>query len=53
LRFDYISHNELYCEVIDFGGPFSNSTNGFWVLEDVVKREAQGYGDLVHLEIVF
>ena len=39
LRFDSVSPDELYCEVIDFGGPFSNLTYGFWVLEDVVKRE--------------
>ena len=52
LRFDCVSPNELYCEVVDFGGPFSISTYGFWVLEDVVKREARGYGDLVRLEIV-
>ena len=51
-RFDCVSPDKLYYEVVDFGGPFSNSTYGFWVLEDVVKREAQGYSDLVHLEIM-
>ena len=52
LRFDCVSPDELYCKVIDFGGPFFNSTYGFWVLEDVVKQEARGYCDLVRLEIV-
>ena len=31
LWFDYVSPNELYCEVVDFGGPFSNSSYGFWI----------------------
>ena len=52
LRFDCISLDELYCEVVDFGVPFSNSTYGFRVLDDVVKQETRGYSDLVHLEIV-
>ena len=52
LRFDCVSPNKLYYEVIDFGGPFSYSAYGFWVLEDVVKRETRGYSDLVRLEIV-
>ena len=39
LRFDCVSLDELYCEVVDFGGPFSYSAYGFWVLEDVVKQE--------------
>ena len=52
LRFDYVSPDELHCKAIDFGGPFSYSAYGFWVLEDVVKQETRGYSDLVHLEIV-
>ena len=52
LRFDCVSPDEFYCEVVDFGGPFSYSANGSWVLEDVVKWETQGYSDLVRLEIV-
>jgi len=52
LRFYCVSPDELYCQVVDFGGPFSYSTYGFWVLQDVVKRETRGYSDLVRLEIV-
>ena len=52
LEFDCISFDELYYEVVDFGGPLSNSPYGFWVLKDVVKWKTRGYDDLVRLEIV-
>jgi len=52
LRFDCFSPGELNCEVVDFGGPFSYSTYGFRVLEDVVKWETRRNSDLVRLEIV-
>jgi hypothetical protein len=52
LRFDCVSPDKLYCKIVDFGGPFFDSSYGFWVFEDVVEREAQGYDNLMHLKIV-
>jgi hypothetical protein len=39
LRFDCVSSNELNCEVIEFGGPFSNPSYCFWIVEDIVEWE--------------
>ena len=50
--FDCVSPDELYYEVIDFGGPLSDLPYGLLVLKDVVKWKTRGYDDLVRLEIV-